>query len=214
MDRSGGTKVGRLRVRAERALEQGRCRAELLPILERLAQEAPEYSEHQAFACRCLAETYLEHHPWRSALYARRLIRFNREDDGAYALMGLAQTLLGNFKASVRAYQRALELAPDNPWYHHNLGHLLDVCMGDISGALVHLRLAHRLASEHDEVTASLVHCLARVGQLEEAKAMAERIAERSPDNREHRALLAWIAQGAPRERDIGATGELIIEKA
>jgi tetratricopeptide (TPR) repeat protein len=201
MDRGESTRVHRLRTRAERALEEGRRREEVLPLLERLVREAPDNSDHQLFARRRLAEIYLEHHPWRAAIHARRLIKSDFADDGAYALMGLAQTLLGNFNAAISAYKRALILAPDNPWYHHNLGHLLDVCIGDTVAALAHLRLAHRIKSEEDEIIASLAHCLARVGELAEAKRLAERAAARAPRNQDHRALLAWVMQGAPKEK-------------
>ena len=201
MDRGGGTKVHRLRACVEHALEQGRRSEELLPILERLVRVAPEDSEHQLFARRRLAEMYLEHHPWRAALHARRLIKSGAVDDGAYALMALAQTLLGNFNAAITAYRRALDMAPYNPWYHHNLGHLLDVCLGDRATALEHLRLAHRIESEEDEITASLAHCLAMAGQLTEARSMAERAAAHAPGNADHRALLAWVVQGAPKDK-------------
>jgi Flp pilus assembly protein TadD len=201
MERGESTKVHRLRARAERALEEGRRREEVLPLLERLVREATDNSEHQLFARRRLAEIYLEHHPWRAALHARRLVKSNCADDGAYALMGLAQTLLGNFNTAIAAYRQALAMAPDNPWYHHNLGHLLDVCKGDTVGALAHLRAAHRIKSEEDEITASLAHCLARVGELAEAKSLAENAAARAPRNEDHQALLAWVEKGAPNEK-------------
>ena len=140
------------------------------------------------------------HHPWRAALHARRLMKSDSADDGAYALMGLAQTLLGNFNSAIAAYKRALLMAPENPWYHHNLGHLLDVCKGDTVGALAHLRTAHRIKSEEDEIIASLAHCLARVGKLAEARSLAENAAARAPRNEDHQALLAWVVQGAPKK--------------
>jgi Flp pilus assembly protein TadD len=199
MDCGESTRVHRLRARAERALEEGRRREEVLPLLERLVREATDNSDDQLFARRRLAEIYLEHHPWRAALHARRLIKSDFADDGAYALMGLAQTLLGNFKSAIAAYKRALLMAPENPWYHHNLGHLLDVCTGDTEGALAHLRAAHRIKSEEDEIIASLAHCLARVGKLAEARSLAENAAARAPRNEDHQALLAWVVQGAPK---------------
>jgi Flp pilus assembly protein TadD len=206
MESQHGTKVHRLRARAERALEQGRRREEVLPVLERLVREATENSEHQLFARRRLAEIYLELHPWRAALHARRLIKSDITDDGAYALMGLAQTLLGNFYAAISAYRRAIKLTPENPWYHHNLGHLLDVCIGDTATALKHLRLAHRIRSEEDEIMASLAHCLARGGNLTEARRLAEKATARAPDNQDHQALLSWVIQGAPIDKQTKST--------
>jgi tetratricopeptide (TPR) repeat protein len=106
--------------------------------------------------------------------------------------------MLGNFKAAISAYQRAIELAPRNPWYHHNLGHLLDVGLGNARSALRHLRLAHELEGREDEITASLAHCLARLGQMVEARELAAEAARSAPGNRDHRALLEWVERGAP----------------
>ena len=113
--------------------------------------------------------------------------------------MALAQALLGNYRAAVSSYRRALTLEPRNPWYHHNLGHLLDVALDDPSAALAHLEvaLAHADPPEH-EITASVAHCLARVGRMGQAQELARQAAEAAPENREHRALLRWIEAGAP----------------
>jgi hypothetical protein len=101
----------------------------------------------------------------------------------------------------VSAYRKAVHLSPRNPWYHHNLGHLLDVGLHESVTALDHLRIAHRLQGHEDEITASLAHCLARLGHLDEARAMAEHAVHRAPRNREHRVLLEWIMQGAPEDQ-------------
>jgi tetratricopeptide (TPR) repeat protein len=130
------------------------------------------------------------------------LIQADAADDGVYALMGLCQAMLGNFRAAISAYQHAIDLAARNPWYHHNLGHLLDVGLGKCEGALRHLRLAHELEPREDEITASLAHCLARLGQLAEAKSLARDAVRTAPANRDHRALLEWVERGAPSSRD------------
>jgi tetratricopeptide (TPR) repeat protein len=135
--------------------------------------------------------------PWRAALHLRRVVQAGAADDSAYALMGLSQALLGNYRTAVSAYRKAIKLAPRNPWYHHNLGHLLDVGLSESVVALDHLRIAQRLQPEEDEIAASLGHCLARLGQLEEARKMAELALRRSPRNREHQTLLEWVQNGA-----------------
>ncbi len=192
------TRLNRLRERAERALASGRRGGDVMTVLETMTREAPDGSMHALFAHRHLAEMQLEGSPWRAALHLRRVIDAGAADDGAHALMGLCQALLGNYRAAVSAYRCAVQQAQRNPWYHHNLGHLLDVGLGDAKTALEHLRVAHRAQPEEDEITASLAHCLARLGQLEEARALAQRAVERSPRNREHRALLEWVEEGAP----------------
>ncbi|HKU37006.1 MAG TPA: tetratricopeptide repeat protein [Polyangiales bacterium] len=163
-----------------------------------MTREAPDGSAHALFAHRHLAELQLAGSPWRAALHLRRVIEAGAADDSAHALMGLSQALLGNYRVAVSAYRKAVKLAPRNPWYHHNLGHLLDVGLSDSTAALDHLRVAHRIEPDEDEIAASLAHCLARLGQLNEARRMAELALTRSPKNREHRALLDWILEGAP----------------
>ena len=192
------TRLSRLRERAERALASGRRGGDVLTVLETMTREAPDGSAHALFAHRHLAELQLSGSPWRAALHLRRLVQAGAADDSAHALMGLSQALLGNYRTAVASYRRAIKLAPKNPWYHHNLGHLLDVGLSDSAAALDHLRIAQRIQPEEDEIAASLAHCLARLGQLKEAQAMAQQAVRRSPRNREHSALLEWIRSGAP----------------
>jgi Flp pilus assembly protein TadD len=192
------TRLSRLRERAERALASGRRGGEVLTVLETMTREAPDGSAHALFAHRHLAELQLSGSPWRAALHLRRLVQAGAADDSAYALMGLSQALLGNYRMAVAAYRKAVKLAPRNPWYHHNLGHLLDVGLSESTSALDHLRIAQRIQPDEDEISASLAHCLARLGQLDEARKMAKLAVRRAPRNREHQTLLEWIENGAP----------------
>jgi Flp pilus assembly protein TadD len=198
---SGDTDLERLRRRAEAALRRPRSRREVETLLERILSIAPTDSESAAFAHRHLAELLIEEHPWRAALHLRHVAQLANDDDVVHALMGLCQALLGNFHSAVAAYRRALSIAPRNPWYHHNLGHLLDVALGDPRGAVEHLRSAHRMEPLEHEITASLAHCLARVGEIEEARVLADEAVRAAPRNKDHRALLAWVERGAPGER-------------
>jgi tetratricopeptide (TPR) repeat protein len=154
--------------------------------------------EDAIFAHRHLAELLIEEHPWRAALHLRRLGQYCGDDDVVHALMGLCQALLGNFHCAVAAYRRALALAPRNPWYHHNLGHLLDVALCDPRSAYEHLRAAHIMEPVEHEITASLAHCLAKLSRVDEALELAEEAVDCAPDNDDHRALLEWIESGAP----------------
>ena len=42
-------------------------------------------------------------HPWRAALHARRVLKHRPEDDRGWAMLGLCQTLLGNYRFAVSA---------------------------------------------------------------------------------------------------------------
>jgi Flp pilus assembly protein TadD len=188
----------RLRKRVERALADGARGSEIMRDLETIVRDADDGDRDALFAHRQLAELRLEESPWCAALHLRKLVLADAADDGVCALMGLCQAMLGNFRAAISTYHRALELAPRNPWYHHNLGHLLDVGLGNSQAALKHLRLAHELEPREDEITASLAHCLARLGQLDEARTLAADAVRSAPGNTDHRALLEWIDRGAP----------------
>jgi tetratricopeptide (TPR) repeat protein len=191
----GASTVQELWERAEEALEASSKRAETL--LTQLASIAEEGSDASLFAHRHLAELKLESNPWRAALHLRRVLAYCDDDDVLYALTGLCHALLGNYRMAVRAYWQASRLAPQTPWYYHNLGHLMDVALDDAAGAERHLRRAYELEPEHDEIIGSLAHCVARLGDLEEARRLAVLAEQKGPYNPDHRALLEWIDRGA-----------------
>ncbi len=190
--------VDRLRARIDEALRRERPRAEVRPLVQRLLDEAPEDREVQAFANRLMAELHIEDSPWQAALHLRRVLKLGVTSDSAHALMGLCQALLGNFDSAVVHYERAIAIQPGNAWYHHNLGHLLDVALDMPEAAASHLKAAHAAQPLEDEVTASLAHCLARLGHLDEAEALAREALDLDPDQGSHNSLLVWIRRGAP----------------
>ena len=197
--------VETLRRRAEAALDRDARGNDAERLLERLVQLAQEESEHAIFAHRHLAELRLERHPWRAALHLRRVLSARPEDDVPHALMGLCQALLGNYRAAVQSYRRALRYSPQTPWYHHNIGHLLDVALDAPKKALDHLELAHRIEPDHDEIAASYAHCLARLGELDGALTLARIAFQLAPRNRDHARMVNWIERGAPPgERNAG----------
>ena len=192
-----GVESNRLRQEIERALRRAFDPADVLPRLARLARLAPPASDDGVFAHRQLAELLVERHPWRAAIYARRALAHASDDDRAWAVLAFCQTLLGNFRCAAKAYQQAIASAPGNPWYAHNLGHLLDVALGAPHRALPWLRSAYAAKADNSEIVASYVHALARAGQTGEARGVLERAHERF-DSRELEALLRWLDEGAP----------------
>jgi tetratricopeptide (TPR) repeat protein len=171
--------------------------SDVLPMLHRLTRLADDGSDESLFANLHLAELLVERNPWRAALYSRRVLAHRPVDDRVWATLALCQTLLGNYKFAVTAYHQAIANAPKNPWYAHNLGHLLDVALGRANDALPWLERAYHVAGHSGEVAASYAHALARVGRLTEARTVLTRAMKRTA-SREHAALLKWLEQGAP----------------
>lgn len=185
-----------LRSVATSALRGG---ADAVPHLERLLRLAPVGSEDAVFALRHLAELCVEHNPWRAALHLRELERVGECDEVLLALGGLAHALLGNFRIAVSRYREALCESPRNPWYHHNVGHLIDFGLGEPARALGHLRIAHGLEPDEPEIAASLATCLMRLGQEVEAREVALESLHQAQADAEHARILREIASGQAR---------------
>jgi tetratricopeptide (TPR) repeat protein len=175
--------------------------SDVLPMLHRLARLAVDGSDENLFAYLHLAELLVERDPWRAALYAKRVLAHRPDDDRGWATLALCQTLLGNYRFAVSAYHHALTSAPKNPWYAHNLGHLLDVALGQARDAVGWLKRAYQSAAYSGEVAASYAHALARVGRIAEARKVLGRAMKRTA-SREHTAMLRWLEQGAPPDKD------------
>jgi hypothetical protein len=189
-----------LRRQIEGALARTADPGDVLPLLHRLARIADDGTDESSFANLHLAELLVERHPWRAALCARRVLA-HREDDRGWATLALCQTILGHYKFAAAGYHRALARSPDNPWYAHNLGHLLDVALDRPADAVPWLKRAHEGAPESGEVAASYAHALARAGGLIAARRVLARAMKRG-SSREHAALFKWLEQGAPADKD------------
>jgi tetratricopeptide (TPR) repeat protein len=192
-----GDEVERLQREIEHALRDAVDAEDIFPLLARLARAASPDSDAWLFAHRHLAELGVEHDPWRAALFARRVLARRPDDDGAWAVLGLAQSLLGHHRYAARAYERALALSPDNPWYAHNLGHLYDVALGRPERALRLLCQAIKAQPEEADIAASYAHALARCGRVVEARRVLGR-AIRHGGTADQMALWRWLEAGAP----------------
>lgn len=208
MRHRGTEDINLLRRDSERALQAKQDPEEILPLLARLARASKQGTDHWIFAHRHLAELAAPREPWRAALFARRVIEHAPNDDGAWAVLGLAQSLLGNYRFAARAYERALTLAPGNPWYAHNLGHLYDVVFDRPADALPLLAKATLARTGEPEIAASYAHALARCGELGMAKRVLRR-AIRHGATSDQAALERWIDAGAPTEaQGAGPSGD------
>lgn len=191
--------VERIRRDVDQALRERAEPEAILPLLARLARAAVPESDAWIFAHRHLAELGVEHDPWRAALFARRVLAQHPDDDGAWAVLGLAQSLLGHYRYAARAYERALALVPENPWYAHNLGHLYDVALDRPADALPLLSRATFAETGEADIAASYAHALARCGKLSLAKRVLKRAIRRGA-TADQMALSRWLDAGAPSE--------------
>ena len=160
----------RLLYDAQWGIRHGFPKRELRAMLEKLIATAPAGSPAALYGERQLAALIVEDEPWRAARLSVDVLRHG-DDELALGVLGLAHTLLGNYRAAARAYVRASALAPECPILAHNLGHLLDVALDRPHDALPHLERAHATLPHEPEIAASLAHALARTGA--EAAALA-----------------------------------------
>jgi Flp pilus assembly protein TadD len=165
---------------------------ELSAMLRRLVAAAPEGSSERRFARVELAQMVLETDAWLAARLATDALR-DAEDDRAWGILGMAHTVLGNYRSALRAQRRALELAPGAPDHEHNLGHLLDVAFNRPLSAVPHLRRAHLAVPDEPEITSSLCHALVRIGRRPEAERLLTEafLGDRA---RAQATITAWLA--------------------
>jgi len=146
------------------AISRGLPKRDLIAMLKRLMASAEPDSPEQSFAKLELAELSVGDDPFRAARHALDVLK-----EGplarAYGVLGIAQSLLGNFRSARRAYEQAVALEPDHPAYRHNLGHLLDVAFNRPREALRHLAVARRARPDESAIVTSEAHALARAGQ-------------------------------------------------
>jgi predicted Zn-dependent protease len=133
-------------------------------MLKRLIASAEAGSPEQSFAKLELSELTVGDEPFRAARLALDVLK-----EGplarAFGVLGIAQSLLGNFRAARRAYEQAVALEPDHAGYRHNLGHLLDIAFDRPREALKHLAAARRARPAESAIITSEAHALARAGQ-------------------------------------------------
>ena len=203
-----------LRRNIERALRRNDAPGDIVPMLERLQRVALEGSDERSYADRRLAELLLETHPWRAAVHVRRLIEREPDDDAVWALSGLAHALLGNHRYACVAYRRALARSPGNPWYSHNLGHLLDVALDRPADAIKHLERAYKGVPDEPAIACSLVHALWRAGELGRARAVLRPLMRRESSDPDVIALAIELDRAESAKRKRPAVGGPVSNRA
>lgn len=179
---------------AQRAVWAGESSEYLLPDLREIAEGSIEGCDAWCFATREIALRTADVDPWGAALMAKKLVALDVADHVAWAVLGLAHSLLGNLRYAVSAYERALALAPTQPHYAHNYGHLLDVVLGDPARALPHLERAHQASPRCVDTALSLAHALVRLSRAKEALALLD---PRWGLRRDQRKVAAWVQRQA-----------------
>ncbi len=170
MTRAKQQNVERLLANVKWAMDHGLGPRDLVPMLDKLAGRADPGSDIELFARRELAALLAGTQPWRAARLCLDVIDSAPDDAEAWSVLGLAHSMLGNYRCARRAYLRARSLAPDCAATAHNLGHLLDLAFDSPRGALPHLLSAYRLAPGEVEIAGSYAHALVRVGRLADAR--------------------------------------------
>jgi len=195
-----GPKLGIVRESDGQAALESLDITRLVTMLKQLTRSAPTNSEDFLFAHHYLAELTAESDPWKAAISAKKLIDFDPYDDSGWALYAHALSNLAHYRAAAKAYRRAVSLAPNNPWYAHNLGHLLDAVLGRPEEGLPFLESAHRMKPQEIDIALSYARALGNVGRFDEARAILHSSATDSWADREQQALLAWFDLAGPGE--------------
>jgi tetratricopeptide (TPR) repeat protein len=179
----------------------------LLPDLRWIESHAAIGSDAWCFAVREIASRTAADTPWAAALAARRLLAERPTDAGAWAALGLAQSLLGNHLFAVKAYRRSLAIVPKQARVLHNLGHLIDVALNDPEAALAPLAAAHAAEPSCLDTALSYAHALARVDRAADGLARVEGLVMdgrrlRRGIRRDQSAAIEWLRREARRAKN------------
>ncbi|HVJ14601.1 MAG TPA: tetratricopeptide repeat protein [Polyangiaceae bacterium] len=175
------------------ALDSALSPRELVAMLERLLREAPAGSEAALFAQRHLARLLLREQPFRAARLLREALEELPHDDELWGLLGIALTMLGQYKSAAHAHRRGLSLVPGSVTHLHNLGHLLDVGLGRPDQGLRYLAAAHRALADEEEIASSYAHALAGAGQSAKARTVLMKVLDWSAERADEQ-LSRWLA--------------------
>jgi predicted Zn-dependent protease len=181
------------------AISRGLPKRDLVAMLKRLIASATPGSPEECFAKLELSELIVGDEPFRAARLAMDVLKAGA-DPRAFGVLGIAQSLLGNFRAARSAYEQALQLEPDHPAYRHNLGHLLDIAFDRPREALRHLAVARRARPAEAAIITSEAHALARTGQTARAVQLLQQTLGWTDSDAQARVSEWLAAPAAPHE--------------
>ncbi|GAA3964435.1 tetratricopeptide repeat protein [Allohahella marinimesophila] len=92
-----------------------------------------------------------------------RALRANRREDRAHHQLAVLARKRGDFETAERHYQAALEIQPDQPLYHRNIGILYDIYLGKPAVALEQYETYLDLVGEDEQVSLWIVDLKSRM---------------------------------------------------
>jgi protein O-GlcNAc transferase len=110
----------------------------------------------------------------------RRYLQANTDDVDAWYFLGIAEMQLGNYTASVEAFQKAVKLLPQDPMLQTCLGDALRLS-GNMAASLDSYQIAHALNPEDAGACNNLGATLQALGRLDEALTAYERAVQLDP---------------------------------
>ncbi|MAM87404.1 tetratricopeptide repeat protein [Allohahella sp. A8] len=130
-----------------------------------LTREVPELSEPYV-TLGLLAEQSedSESAEQQAQQWYERALRANRREDRAHHQLAVLARKRGDFKTAERHYQAALEIEPEQPLYHRNIGILYDIYLGKPAVALDQYKTYLELVGEDEQVSLWIVDLKNRLG--------------------------------------------------
>jgi hypothetical protein len=111
-----------------------------------------------------------------------------------YSFWGGSARRLGDSESALRAYERLVEVSPDNASGHYQLGRLL-LSRDSAEDGLAELHAAQRIAPQQARAFVAEAHWLATHGQRDEALAKAREAARAEPSDAEARRLVDRLSK-------------------
>ena len=116
---------------------------------------------------------------------------------GTYNNLGATQRMQGQVELAQAAYERALQLDPNNAGAHHNFANLL-ASTGRVREAVEHYCIAITLTPSDPSAARKLGVAYSMLGRKEEARAVYQEWLHREPGNAVARHMLAACSDEAP----------------
>ena len=130
------------------------------------------------------AVLFEEGRPQQALALCRKALRTNSRHAGALHLKGLIRYQAGEYDEAVRLFSRAVEIDPNQPVFHNNLGAAYQE-KGEVKRAVTHYQNAIRLKPDFAEACCNLGKAWAQARQFQEALLWFQRAVDVRPDYKE-----------------------------